>query len=95
MCTTSGYNKDGDHNDSYYDACRVIIKIFLDNFPVVDDGFGHKILCMKKERKRLVKWECCLETLAESLARTLRHYEVIPGIRQLGEDIGKSQEFSL
>jgi hypothetical protein len=95
MCTTSGYNKDGDHNDSYYDICRAIIKIFLDNFPVVNDGFGHRILCTQSEMERLVRWECCLGRIAESLARTLRRYEVIPGIRQLAEDIGKSREFSL
>jgi hypothetical protein len=49
MWATSGYNKDGNLNDSYYDVCRAIIKIFLENFPIVDDGFGHKILCTEKE----------------------------------------------
>jgi hypothetical protein len=89
---TSGYNGDGDRDGSYYDACRAIIRIFLNNFPVIDDKFSHKILCTQKEKERLVAWECCIGRIAESLAKTLGKNALVPGIRQLAEDIGQSRE---
>jgi hypothetical protein len=88
VCTMSSSAKDGKRRNEYYDTCRALMKIFLNNCPVVDDGFGRKILRTEKENERLITWGCCILDSVESLAKKeTKNPELVGKIRKFANDL--------
>jgi hypothetical protein len=92
-CTMSSSTGDGKRRDEYYDTCRALMKIFLNNCPVVDDGFGHRVLFTEKENGKLGTWGCCIHyTMANFAKREKRDPELIRRIRKFGIDLIDSKK---
>jgi hypothetical protein len=87
-CIMRTYAENGKRRDEYYDTCRALIKIFLNNCPAVDDGLGHKILHTEKENERLITWGCCILDSVESLAKKeTNNPDLVCRIRQFAKDL--------